>query len=172
MPDVVQREQTVNTLKVMPIERFDAFLEASARSQVSDNVASGRWSAQDAAQRARSELNGLLPQGLATPGHHVYEIMGAENGPVVGFIWFGSMPRGSATVAFVFQLFIYPMHRRQGLARAALLEVEALARGLGFPAIALNVSGSNTSAQALYRSLGYAVMHMSMNKPLEPSQLA
>ena len=172
MSNVRQHEQAVATLKVMPIERFDAFIEASARSQVSDNVASGRWLAQDAEQRARSELNGLLPQGLATPEHFFYEIMVEENGPVIGSIWFGSMPRGSTKVAFVFQLFIHPTYRRQGYGRAALLEVEALARGLGFPAIALNVSGSNTGAQALYRSLGYAVMHMSMNKPLESSHVA
>jgi len=72
----------------------------------------------------------------------------------------------------VFQIFIYPAYRRQGHGRAALLQVEALASGLGLPAIALNVVGSNVGAQALYRSLGYTVTSLSMQKPLATSSVA
>ena len=156
----------------MPIEQFGAFVDASANSHAADNVASGRWLAEEAEQLARSELSRLLPQGIATPEHFFYEVIAEANGPVIGFVWLGSMPRGNSKVAFVFQLFVYPAYRRQGHGRAALLQVEALARSLGLSGVALNVSGSNTSAQALYRSLGYAVVSMGMHKPLAPSRVA
>jgi len=87
----------------------------------------------------------------------------------MGFVWLGSLPRGSVRVAFVFQLFVYPEHRRQGHGRAALLQVEKLAEAMGLTGVALNVFGSNSTAQALYRSLGYVVTSLSMHKPLSKS---
>ena len=153
-------------LRSMPIEQFEAFVEASVRSYAADNVASGRWPAGESEQLARSELDKLLPQGLATPDHYLYVIMAEENGPVVGFVWFGSVPRRNGNIAFVFHIFIHPAYRRQGHARAALLQVEVLAGSLGLSAVALNVFGSNVGAQALYRSLGYAVTSMGMQKKL------
>jgi len=135
-------------------------------------VASGRWLAQESEQLARSELDRLLPRGLETPDHYLYEVTAEADGPVVGFLWFGSVPRGSSKVAFVFQIFVYPAYRRQGHGRAALLQVEAVARSLGLSGVALNVFGSNAGAQALYRSLGYAVTSLSMHKPLEANRVA
>ena len=156
----------------MPIAQFDAFVEAAARSHAADNVASGRWLAQESEQLARSELGRLLPKGLETPDHYLYEVTAEADGPVVGFLWFGSVPRGSSKVAFVFQIFVYPAYRRQGHGRAALLQVEAVARSLGLSGVALNVFGSNAGAQALYRSLGYAVTSLSMHKPFEANSVA
>ena len=39
-----------------------------------------------------------------------YEIKPYPAGPGLGFVWLGTMPRGSVRVAFVFQLFVYPEH--------------------------------------------------------------
>ena len=160
------------TLRPMPVEQFGAFVEASVTSHAEDSVASGRWRAEEAEKLARSELSKLLPQGITTPEHFFYEVIAEANGPVVGFVWLGSVPRGTSKVAFLFQIFIQPAYRRQGHGRAALLQVEEWARGLGLPEVALNVAGGNKSAQALYRSLGYAVMSVSMHKPLEPNLVA
>ena len=146
--------------------QFEAFVDAAATSHAEDSVASGRWPAQGSAQRAREELERLLPQGIATPDHYVFEIRAETDDQTLGFVWFGGLPRDASRIAFVFQLFIYPAHRRQGHGRAALLNVESFSRRLGFDAIALNVFGSNVGAQALYRSLGYAVTSLSMRKPL------
>jgi ribosomal protein S18 acetylase RimI-like enzyme len=109
---------------------------------------------------------------MATPDHYFYEVQAEADSPVIGFVWFGSVPRRGNRVAFVFQIFIYPEYRRQGHGRAALQQVEALATCLGLPEIALNVFGSNVGAQALYRSLGYTVTTLSMHKPLAKSRAA
>ena len=159
-------------LKPMPVDQFEAFVDAAARSHAADNVASGRWSTHESEQLARSDLLRMLPQGVATPDHYLYEVLAETDGPTVGFLWLGSMSRGTSKVAFVFQIFIHPEHRRQGHARATLLQVEDLARSWGLPAIALNVFGSNAGAQALYRSMGYAVTSLTMQKPLATSPVA
>lgn len=153
-------------LEKMPPEHFDAFAAAGSAAYAADNVASGRWLAHESEQLARAELSRLLPLGAATAGQHFYEIKLVPEGPVLGFVWFASMPRGSVEVAHVFQLFVYPPYRRQGHGRAALVLVEELAAALGLAGITLNVFGSNVGAQALYRSLGYVVTSLSMHKGL------
>ena len=159
-------------LEPMPPERFDAFADVAIASHAADNVGSGRWLEHEAEPLARAEFGRLLPQQAVTPDHHFYEIKLNPSGPVLGFVWLSSVPRGSARVAFVFQLFVYPEHRRQGHGRAALAQVEELAKAMGLTGVALNVFGSNLAAQALYRSLGYVVTSLSMHKPLSPSRVA
>ena len=159
-------------LEPMLPERFDEFVGVVVPSHAADNVASGRWLEHESEHLARAELERLLPHKAATPDHHFYEIKTYPEGPGLGFIWLGPVPRGSVRVAFVFQLFVYPEHRRQGHGRAALAEVEKLAETKGLTGIALNVSGSNSAAQALYRSLGYNVTSLSMHKPLSTCNVA
>ena len=156
----------------MPPEHFDGFAVASSASHAADNVASGRWLAHEAEQLARSELQRFLPQQSATPDHYLYEIKLETAGPVLGFAWFAAISRGSDKVAFVYQLYVHPQYRRQGHGRAALARVEELAASLGLAAVALNVFGSNAAAQALYRSLGYTVTSLSMQKRLSSSHVA
>ncbi len=150
----------------MPVERYEALVEAAIDAYASDNVASGRWPASQSMALARGELERLLPEGHATPDHRFFDIVGERGGARVGFVWFAEMPRGDARIAYVYQLFVDPPHRRRGHARSALLEVEALARASGLTAVALNVFGHNHAAQALYRSLGFATTSLSMQKAL------
>ena len=156
----------------MPAEHFNEFAKAASDSYAADNVASGRWLEHQSEELARSELSRLLPQQAETSDHYIYEIKLDAAGRVLGFVWFGRMPRGITKVAFVFQLFVYPQYRRQGHGRAALTRVEHMATDLGLAGVALNVFGSNLGAQALYRSLGYAVTSLSMHKELSSNHVA
>jgi len=56
--------------------------------------------------------------------------------------------------------------RRRGHANAALLAVAGIAASLGRSSVALNAFGHNHAAQGLYRSLGYGVTSMTMQKVL------
>ena len=162
----------MSILEPMPPERFGEFADVVSASHAADNVASGRWLEHESEPLARAELGRLLPQQAATPDHHFYEIKSKPAGPVLGFVWLACMPRGSVRVALVCQLFVYPEHRRQGHGRAAMVQVEELTEAMGLTGIALHVFGSNSVAQALYRSLGYVVTGLSMHKPLPTSGVA
>lgn len=56
----------------------------------------------------------------------------------------------------VLNVAVSPAHRRQGLARRLLEEVEARARARRARLLALEVRSSNQPARALYRAFGYA----------------
>jgi ribosomal protein S18 acetylase RimI-like enzyme len=149
-------------------ESFDRFFELAVHSHAADNVASGRWSSEDAGLQARAEATRLLPQGLATKDNHLFEIRLPSSGEIVGYLWAAAVNRGVLKVAFICQLYVLPEFRRQGHARRALHAYEAMARQDGFSTVALNVFGSNAVAQTLYRSLGFRVTSIGMHKDLAP----
>jgi ribosomal protein S18 acetylase RimI-like enzyme len=144
-------------------------LSASIADYARDNVTAGRWPAVGALERARSEILALLPQGLATPDHHLLEIRASADGTRVGHLWFAIESRHGQRAAFVFDLAIRPPHRRQGHARRALVALETLARELGAQSMGLHVFAFNESALALYRGLGWRVTSLNMIMPLAPS---
>lgn len=152
----------------MEAAAYPLFFEEAVAGYAADNVASGRWAEADARDLARAETERLLPDGIATPDHHLFEIREAADGPPVGFLWAAAMSRGTRQVAYIYQLMVLPAFRRRGHARRALLEFETIALGMGFHAVALNVFASNDGAQALYRSVGFEPVSMNMQKVLAP----
>lgn len=142
-------------------------LRTSIADYAHDNVTAGRWRADGALERARSEILALLPQGLATPDHHLLEIHDRPGGTRVGHLWFAIESRHGQCAAFVFDLAILLPHRRQGHARRALVALEALAGDLGAQSMGLHVFAFNEAAQALYRGLGWRVTSLNMMKALE-----
>lgn len=152
----------------MRAESFERFFELAVHTHAEDNVASGRWFSQDALLQARTEATRLLPQGLATKDNDFFEIQSTASSQIVGYLWTAALTRGAKKVAFIYQLYVLPEFRRQGHARRALQAYEVMARQGGFGSVALNVFGSNTVAQTLYRSLGFAVTSIGMHKDLAP----
>lgn len=150
----------------MPAERFAAFAEESQQAYADDNVLAGRWPEAGALQQARAEFARLLPQGVATPGHRLYEILEKASGQCVGVLWLALQQAGAERVGYVYNLRVGSAFRGRGHARAAMQLAEAEVLAAGGVRMALHVFGFNTSAQALYRSLGYGITGLNMAKPL------
>ena len=158
---------TASVLAPMRPEAYAAFLEAAIAHYAEDNVAAGRWSAAEAPERSRAAFAAILPQGLATPDVHVFEIMDEAGTAVVGSLVFAVAGKGSERSAFVYDLFVAPPFRRQGNATRAFAAMEAKVRELRLPAVGLHVFADNAGAQALYRKLGYKVAGLNMLKRLQ-----
>ena len=77
-------------------EVFAEYMESSIIGYAEDNIASGRWPAGGALERSATEFHKLLPQGLATPKNHLFEIKATGDGPTVGFLWFAEEDRHGA----------------------------------------------------------------------------
>lgn len=160
------------TLRAMAPAGFAAWLATSVAEYAADNVACGRWPAEGALARSQADFDSLLPLGLATPDHHLFDVLAGDGGPVVGQVWFALERGDGACGAFVYDLGIAPAHRRAGHARRALAQVEALAAALGATALGLHVFAFNDAAQALYRRLGFRTTGLNMKKPIDAAAAA
>jgi hypothetical protein len=96
----------VISLQRMAESEFPAFFEAASDSYARDNAASGRWSESDAPSLAREETRRLLPQAERTPDNELFVIRDTTSSTAVGYVWYGSLTRGTKKVAFLFQLYI------------------------------------------------------------------
>ena len=65
----------MTTLRPMTQEGYAAFAAAANAGYAQDNTTSGRWSADDAQANASAEFAQLLPQGLETPNHFLFDIL-------------------------------------------------------------------------------------------------
>lgn len=153
-------------LTPMRTEKFLSFAEMANAGYAQDNVAVGRWTREEALPRAQAEFLQLLPQGLATPDHHVYEIQDELTAEMVGFLWFAVVGKGDAKFAYIYNICVEPPFRRRGHAKAALLWLEQFVRTQGIGGVRLNVFASNSAAQTLYHSLGFETMSLMMKKQL------
>ncbi|MFD1378596.1 GNAT family N-acetyltransferase [Fodinicurvata halophila] len=82
-------------------------------------------------------------------------LQGAGQPGIVGTVQLNcDMPPNQAHRAEITKLLVHPAHRRRGLARKLMLEMEAHARKLGRHLITLDTT-TGSAAESLYLSLGY-----------------
>ncbi len=146
---------------------YPQFFEQLVTDYANENVTSGRWMPENALTRSQDEIARSLPQGVATPDHHLFEIRTDVDGQIVGYIWFAVSERQGERSAFIYEVSVFSEFRRQGHARAAFLQLEEKVRELGLKSIGLNVFYHNSAAQALYTSLGYTPTNLTMVKALK-----
>lgn len=148
----------------MTEQRYASFHEEAINDYAKENVDSGRWPAEGALERSRQDHEALLPQGLATPDQHLFTIHDDADGVEVGVLWMAVNERPGGRSGYVYDVAIDPEHRRRGHARAAFIALDDVARDLGLSDIGLHVFANNPGAQALYRSLGFEITGLNMQK--------
>jgi ribosomal protein S18 acetylase RimI-like enzyme len=157
----------MTALAPMQDQHYERFRSEAAEGYAKDNVLSLRWLAKDAQERSLSEFDRLLPQGISTPGHYLYEILDAPAGRTVGFLWFATAESTEGRAGYIYNIRVNPEFRGRGHARAAMELVEAMARSLDVKVISLHVFALNSTAQALYRAVGFGITGFNMLKRLD-----
>jgi len=146
---------------------FLAYMAVSVPDFAADKVASGDWSADEALALAQKSFDTLLPQGLATPDNHLFNILDDKSGPV-GTLWVAAQLRAGQRIAYVYDVIIGEDYRRKGHGERAFIALETTVRSLGLSGIALHVFGHNRGALALYTKLGFHTTDINMFKALQP----
>ncbi|MHB8695839.1 MAG: GNAT family N-acetyltransferase [Solirubrobacteraceae bacterium] len=150
-------------IRAMTHREFDAYRERSIGAYAAEHVRTGNWSPAEAEQRAETETDGLLPQGVDTPGMAL--LVGETKGEVVGLVWVGPAPEQRAGW-WIYDIEIVSEQRRRGYGRALLEAAEREVRARGGDSVGLNVFGGNVVARGLYESAGYEVAATVMRKRL------
>lgn len=118
-----------------------------------------------ATARAKREVAADLGQGVETPGQVLLCIVKGDREDVpLGYLW--CKPNRDSQSVFISDFYLYPAHRGQGHARAALSLLDDMYAGSGFGDLRLRVAADNEKAQRVYRAAGYRVTGINMRKPL------
>jgi ribosomal protein S18 acetylase RimI-like enzyme len=155
----------LSVLRPISDDEYAIWLETVIPGYAEDKVAAGQWPQESALEQSRKEYAELLPNGRSTENNYIYSILGA-GGEVVGTLWIVAKERAGRRIAYVYDIHVSPMHRRQGHAFRAFQALEHEVGQLGLTGIALHVFGHNHEAQALYSKLGYVATNINMYKPL------
>jgi ribosomal protein S18 acetylase RimI-like enzyme len=157
----------VSDLRVRPMTaaEFGEFRSRLIRDYAADHVQAGNWPAAGAEDRAAAEIDGLLPEGVRTPGTSLL-IAQAADGGTVGHVWVALRGPGPSGDAWIYDIEIVPEQRGRGYGRALLAAAEQVAARHGARFLALNVFGPNAVARGLYESAGYKITTLQMRKEL------
>ena len=145
---------------------FHAWLIEAIPSFALSNVEDGRWTLAESIEKSKEAHVALLPQGLRTPGQFFVHLLDAGTGERVGTLWWAEADKGGRPEAWVYNITIEDAARRRGFARAALLQLERVAREHGVRQVALHVFGHNHGARRLYESLGFEPTSLTLRKIL------
>ncbi len=148
---------------VAPISEadFDGWSEGVRRRFAEPRVAARTWAPDEAPAHAVRLLAALLPNGLATDGHHVVEI--TREHTRIGHAWL----RVRGPEAFIFDLTVTEQALDRDLAHAALHGVHEVAAGLGASLSRINVFRSDSVLSRIVESEGFHVTNDQMRLHLD-----
>ena len=147
-------------LRRLEAAELTAWAQAAFRFYVTDLVAHGNLTPEEAEEKARRDHAALIAGKQPGPGQHLFWI--EEDGRAVGRLWFAEREVG----VWLYEIEIDERERGRGLGREAMRLFEEEARRLGATEAWLNVNGGNAVARSLYGSLGYAEASVHMSKRL------
>jgi ribosomal protein S18 acetylase RimI-like enzyme len=130
--------------KLTDVEQWKAGV---LRRLAEPRVAAGTWTVETAAASAAELFAALLPDGVATDGHHILDLGGGR-----GHVWM----RVTGSEAFVLDWEVFD---RDAIERAAI--------DLGASLLRINVFSSDGIARALVDAQGFNVTNYQMRKRLD-----
>ncbi len=151
------------TLRPMSESEYQRVRQAIFEDYARETANVSRLSIEEGRKAAARQFEQLLPDGMASKGHHFWRIVN-NNGDAVGDLWV--LVESEKARAFIYFIGIDEQYRGQGYSRAAMLALETTVKPLGAQHIDLNVFGDNTLAVRLYESLGYQPTAMNMRKEI------
>jgi ribosomal protein S18 acetylase RimI-like enzyme len=156
------------TVRLRPLRDDETrdFLDALHDEYVEELVEDASLSREEAEEKADTDHAALFPGGNPQQDHHMYVVERETGEPVGHLFWAKRQSPGSASRAFLYQIYIAEPFRGRGLGRQAMELLEAEVRTEGLPGIDLNVWGGNDLARSLYRKLGFEERAVFMSKEL------
>lgn len=146
---------------------YPDYRRRNIRDYARGKVEAGVWSPEEAEDRAATDLDGTLPDGIATEGHFLYSVEDPTLAAEVGKLWFAIRDSGVGRVVWIYDIEIHERFRRRGYGSQALGAVEEKARELGANRVELHVFGHNETARVLYEKLGYETQSVVMSRRVD-----
>jgi len=151
-------------LKLMEMQDFNDFYEVSLKEFADEQVKSGSWSVEEADERGRTYFKKLLPDGLHTEGHKIFNIF--NEGDKVGILWLHVFEKDHVLKSFIYDIKINEFDRGKGLGKMTMQALDEYCKEHDIKSIRLHVFGHNQIAYELYKKMGFETTNYYMEKAL------
>jgi len=121
--------------KLIPMTQpeYDIYLTHLIPDYAADNVRAGYWDESEALEKSRKQLESLLPQGLQTKDHYIYNLVDGDQ--TVGMIWLRAQLDRAVKSGFIFDVMVDEKFRGKGYGRQLMTLIEEKARELDLKSI-------------------------------------
>src|SRR5215467_9237188 len=156
------------TLRPMTSSEFEAYIPGLRESYARERAQNLRDSLESQLAEADKQLSELLPRGVQTPNHFLWQVMAEEEGTAIptGVLWV-FLDR-TAQKAFIYDIQIDQPYQGKGYGGDTLTCLENELRPYAVRQIGLNVFGDNERAFRLYQKAGYYTVATHMQKDMTP----
>ena len=137
---------------------YDFWSKRCKESYIQDKMRANGYSRKEAELIATDDFHTMLIDGVNTHNNFLLKIIKDEQ--TVGYLWFCIRIHK----AFLCDFIIEEPYRRKGIGQEAMRAFEGVVKRLGLKKMGLHVFGFNTGAIDLYKSLGFVVTDMTMEK--------
>jgi len=143
---------------------FTAFKEFLLEDYAQDLARNYRQPIDEARANSANQINRLLEQGVATPSHHLFNLVVSDEPtqPRVGYLWVEVDEQKKR--CFIYDIYLEATYRGRGYGTQTLQLLETKMREQNIAYIGLHVFAHNTAARELYSKLGYQVAGVNMQK--------
>ena len=152
-------------LTPMTQNEYQQFWDNAIPLFADEKVRAGHWSAENALNESTQAFSALLPDGIATPNHHLFTIRNKDEDNI-GYLFVAVKDFGAGDQVYIYEVFIWEAFRRRGYAKGAFLALEKVVDEWGYDTLLLHVFGHNVAAIALYKTLGYLTTDVNMAKKI------
>jgi ribosomal protein S18 acetylase RimI-like enzyme len=156
------------TLRPMTSSEFEAYIPGLRESYARERAKNLSDSLDSQLAEADKQISGLLPQGVQTPNHFLWQVMAEEEGTLisVGVLWV--FLDTAAQKAFIYDIQIDQPYQGKGYGGDTLACLENELRPYAVRQIGLSVFGDNERAFRLYQKAGYYIVATHMQRDMTP----
>src|SRR5678815_383909 len=110
--------------KLIPMTQpeYDEYLKHLIPDYAADNVRAGYWDESEALEESRQQIETLLPQGVQTKDHYIYNLVDGEQ--TVGMIWLKAQLDRAVKSGFIFDVLVDEKFRGKGYGKQLMLLIE------------------------------------------------
>lgn len=152
-------------LENMTQQTFKAFYEESIIEYAKEHVKSGGWEKDRSIERARTDFEVLLPEGLNTSNQYLLSVV--FDNKDIGYLWLHIFDGKKEKKCFVYDIKIKDTYRGQGLGTKTMECIEEYCKNKDVESIGLHVFGHNKRAVSLYNKMGFKTTNYRMEKKLK-----
>ena len=146
-------------------QTFKVFYEESIIEYAAEHVKSGGWEEDGSIERARTEFENLLPDGLNTSNQYLLSVI--NNSVDIGYLWLHIFAVKEQKKCFIYDIKIKDTYRGHGLGTKTMECIEKYCKNKEVESIGLHVFGHNKRAVSLYNKMGFETTNYRMEKKLK-----